>query len=148
ARALVERAGAMLDGQHSRLEALDALQEGLEAARQAGAAVLLTRAINNGLDLVPSHSAEAAELRAEMQDVSCRVGFDKLGTGTSLLWEFDAAFGAGDLPTLRRVAAEGTQWWGRHDERRWISSAQVGVALEEGRLADAAEAHAVFGSSC
>ena len=40
--------------------------------------------------------------------------FDKLGTGTALLWEFDAAFGAGDLPALRRVSAEGSQWWNRH----------------------------------
>ena len=100
----------------------------------SGDAVLLTRAINNGLELVPAHSDEAAALRAEMQDVSGRVGFDKLGTGTALLWEFDAAFGAGDLPALRRVSAEGSQWWNRHrSDRKLVSAAQIEYALEEGR---------------
>ena len=141
ARALVERAGAItLD--RPRTESLVALHEALAAARRTGDAVLLTRAINNGLELVPAHSDEAAALRAEMQDVSGRVGFDKLGTGTALLWEFDAAFGAGDLPALRRVSAEGSQWWNRHrSDRKLVTAAQIEYALEEGRLADAAEAH-------
>ena len=145
ARALVERAGASVDRQ-SRREALDSLQEALTAARGAGDAVLLTRAINNGLELVPSHSAEAAELRTEMQEVSSRVGFDKLGLANTLAWEFEAAYCNGDLPMLRRVATEGSQYWGA--ERKWMSSAQVSVALEEGRMSDAAEAHAGFVASC
>jgi DNA-binding CsgD family transcriptional regulator len=145
ARALVERAGAKVDGR-ARGEALQALQEGLDAARRAGDAVLLTRAINNGLDLLPSHSAEAAALRTEMRDVSSRIGFDKLGQATALLFEFEAAYNAGDLPALRRVATEGAQYWG--PERKWLSSAQVGVALEEGRISDAAEAHALFINTC
>ena len=111
--------------------------------------MLLTRAINNGLEVVPAHSAEAAALRAEMQEVSCRVGFDKLGTGAALLWEFEAAFGAGDLPTLRRVSAEGSQWWNRYgSDRKWVTAAQVAFALEEGRLDDAAEAHVRFTACC
>ena len=88
--------------------------------------MLLTRAINNGLDLVPAHSDEAAALRAEMQDVSSRVGFDKLGTATTLLWEFDAAFGAGDLPALRRVSAEGSQWWNRNGAERELGHRGAG----------------------
>lgn len=148
ARALVERAGA-ITGSRPRDEALAVLDEALGAARHSGDAVLLTRAINNGLDLVPAHSEAAAVLRAEMQSVSSRVGFDKLGTATTLLWEFDAAFGAGDLPTLRRVSAEGSQWWSRHGaETKWVSAARVAYAIEEGRLADAAEAHAGFDECC
>ena len=140
ARALVERAGART-GNRPRAEALLVLEEALEAARQSGDAVLLTRAINNGLDLLPAHSDDAARLRAEMQEVSSRVGFDKLGTASVLLMEFDAAFGAGDLPALRRVSAEGAQWWNRNGaERGWVTAAQVSYALEEGRLADAADA--------
>jgi DNA-binding CsgD family transcriptional regulator len=81
-----------------------------------------------------------------MQDVSSRVGFDKLGQATTLLWEFEAAYCSGDLPTLRRVAAEGSQYWGA--ERKWMSSAQIGVALEEGRMSDAAEAYALFVTAC
>ena len=82
-----------------------------------------TRAINNGLDLLPSHSAEAAALRAEMQAVSSGIGFDKLGTAATLAWELEAAYSAGDLPMLRRVAAEGSQWWGRPSPHHaWISS--------------------------
>jgi DNA-binding CsgD family transcriptional regulator len=145
ARALVERAGAKVDTQ-SRHEALVTLEEALTAARGAGDAVLLTRAINNGLDLLPSHSAEAAALRAEMQDVSSRVGFDKLGLATALAWEYEAAYCSGDLPMLRRVATEGSQYWGA--ERKLMSSAQIGVALEEGRMADAAELYSGFLASC
>ena len=145
ARALVERAGAKSDGT-PRAVALEALHEALTAARAAGDAVLLTRAINNGLDLVPSHSAEAAALRAEMQEVSSRVGFDKLGLATALLWELEAAYGSGDLPRLRRVAAEGSQYWG--SDRSGMSSAQVSLAIEEGRVADAIEVHTNFCNLC
>ncbi len=148
ARALVERAGASMENR-SRAESLERLHEALDAARRSGDAVLLTRAINNGLELVPSHSPEAAELRAEMQAVSSRIGFDKLGTATTLAWEMEAAYSAGDLPMLRRVAAEGSQWWGRRSpEHVWISSVHVGFALEEGRLADAVVAHDDFVASC
>jgi DNA-binding CsgD family transcriptional regulator len=148
ARALVERAGASTTGR-SRRQSLVIFHEALEAARQCGDAVLLTRAINNGLDLVPSHSPEAAALRAEMREVSARVGFDKLGTGATLAWELEAAYSAGDLPMLRRVAAEGSQWWGRRNKHHvWSSSIEVGFALEEGRIDDAAVAYDDFAACC
>lgn len=148
ARALVEKAGAVIH-LRSRRGALDAFEEAMAAARRSGDAVLLSRVINNGLDLVPSHSERAAEMRVEMQEVSRRVGFDRLGAATAMLWEFDAAYCAGDLPMLRRVSAEGMQWWGgRGGERVWISAHQMGYAIEEGRLADAAEMHEVFANGC
>ena len=145
ARALVERAGAKVDEQ-SRLEALDSLQEALTAARRSGDAVLLTRAINNGLDLLPSHSAEAAELRAEMQDVSSpgRLRQARSGDGP--------AVGVRGR-VLRRGPADAAP--GR---RRGVAvlgcRAQVDVvgadrcALEEGRMSDAAEAYALFITAC
>ena len=134
ARALVERARASVTNR-TRLESLATFHEALAAARRSGDAVLLTRAINNGLDLVPSHQPEAAALRAEMQEVSSRVGFDKLGTAATLLWELHAAYSAGDLPLFRRVAAEGAEWWGHQGPHHvWTSSVHVGFALEEGRL--------------
>ncbi len=150
AKALVERAGSTaMSAGRPRAESLAALDEALAAARRAGDSILLTRAINNGLELLPAHSTEAAALRAEMQDVSSKVGFDKLGTGTALLWEVDAAFGDGDLAALRRVSAEGTQWWVRQSSAaKVVSSAQVDYALEEGRLTDAAEAQAGFAACC
>jgi DNA-binding CsgD family transcriptional regulator len=148
ARALVERAGASVDGR-SRHEALEIFRGVLDAARQCGDAVLLTRAINNGLDLLPSHLPEAAALRAEMHEVSAKVGFDKLGTGATLAWELEAAYSAGDLPLLRRVAAEGSQWWGRRNKQHvWGSSIEIGFALEEGRIDDAAVAYDDFASCC
>jgi DNA-binding CsgD family transcriptional regulator len=148
ARALVERAGAWVENR-PRAESLELLHEALHAARRSGDAVLLTRAINNGLELVPSHSAEAAALRAEMQAVSSQIGFDKLGTAATLAWEMEAAYSAGDLPMVRRVAAEGTQWWGRPSPHHlWISSVHVGFALEEGRMADALQAHDDFAATC
>jgi DNA-binding NarL/FixJ family response regulator len=148
ARALVERAGACSTTQ-SRTDALRTFHEALEAARRSGDAVLLTRAINNGLDLVPSHSPEAAALRAEMHDVSSRIGFDKLGTAATLAWELEAAYSAGDLPVLRRVSAEGSQWWRRQGTHQaWDSTLHVGFALEEGRLEDAAVAYEHFVAGC
>src|SRR5262249_28720822 len=93
--------------------------------------------------------AEAAALRAEMQTVSSQIGFDKLGTSATLAWELEAAYSAGDLPMVRRVAAEGTQWWGRPSPQHvWISSVHVGFALEEGRMSDAVEAHDDFAACC
>ncbi len=68
-------------------ESLAMFHEALDAARRSGDAVLLTRAINNGLELLPSHLPEAAALRAEMQEISSRIGFDKLGTSATLAWE-------------------------------------------------------------
>jgi DNA-binding CsgD family transcriptional regulator len=148
ARALVERAGACVVTQ-ARADSLRMFHEALEAARRSGDAVLLTRAINNGLDLVPSHSPEAAALRAEMQDVSSRIGFDKLGTAATLAWELEAAYSAGDLPVLRRVSAEGSQWWRRQNTyQAWDSTLHVGFALEEGRLEDAAVAYEHFVAGC
>jgi DNA-binding CsgD family transcriptional regulator len=144
ARALVERAGGLC-GRQSRADGLATFYEVLEAARASGDAVLLTRAINNGLDLIPSHSAEAVELRREMQAVSSKVGFDKLGTGALLAWELDAAFSSGDLPRVRRVASEGSQWWRRPGGQMVMTDgASVGFALEEGRIDDAVLAYETF----
>ncbi len=148
ARALVERAGAWVDA-HPRRESLEVFHAALAAARRSGDAVLLTRAINNGLELVPSHLPEAAALREEMQDVSSRIGFDKLGTAAALSWELEAAYSAGDLPLVRRVAAEGSQWWGRQTmHHAWISNVHVDFALEEGRMDDASLAYDVFVAAC
>jgi DNA-binding CsgD family transcriptional regulator len=84
-----------------------------------------------------------------MQEVSSRIGFDKLGTAATLAWELQAAYSAGDLPVLRRVAAEGSQWWRRQGAPQvWDSSFHVGMALEEGRLEDAAVAYEHFLAGC
>jgi DNA-binding NarL/FixJ family response regulator len=148
ARALVERAGAWVV-KRPRRESLEVFHEALEAARRSGDAVLLTRAINNGLDLVPSHLPEAVSLRREMQDVSSRIGFDKLGTAATLAWELEAAYSAGDLPMVRRVASEGSQWWGRQTTHHvWIAGVHVDFALEEGRIDDASLAHEDFVAWC
>ena len=61
AKALVERAGSTaMSAGRPRAESLAALDEALAAARRAGDSILLTRAINNGLELLPAHSTEAA----------------------------------------------------------------------------------------
>jgi DNA-binding CsgD family transcriptional regulator len=61
----------------------------------------------------------------------------------------EAAYSAGDLPLLRRVAAEGSQWWGvRGPHHVWNSSVNVGLALEEGRLDDALLAYSDVASCC
>ena len=68
---------------------------------------------------------------------------------STLAWEMEAAYSAGDLPLLRRVAAEGSQWWGlRGPHHVWNSSVNVGLALEEGRLDDALLAYSDVASCC
>ena len=52
-------------------------------------------------------------------------------------------------PVLRRVAAEGSQWWRRQGSHKsWDSDLQVGFALEEGRLEDAAVAYEHLLAGC
>jgi DNA-binding CsgD family transcriptional regulator len=137
ARAKVEAASALI-AISSRGEAMAAMTDALEHARRSGDAVLLCRAINNSLELVPPHSAEGRALRQELIEASRRVGFDKLGVSVGLLWEVAAAHGDGDLAAQRRASAEGEQWWGGRDsEHCWVLGWQVSYAIEEGRLDDA-----------
>jgi DNA-binding NarL/FixJ family response regulator len=137
ARASVERASALI-GIGSREQAIAAMDDALAAARDVGDAVLLTRGINNCLELVPPHSGRGRSLRDELTEVSTRVGFDKLGPSVGLLWEIEAAIGDGDLAAVRQLSAEGAQWWGsRGDEKAWVVAARTSFALEEGRVPDA-----------
>ena len=135
ARARVEAASAMV-GFASRTEATAAMHDAIDRARRSGDAVLLCRAISNSLDLVAPGSIEGRSLRAELLDASRRVGFDRLGVATGLLWEVAAAYDDGDLAAMRRANAEGDQWWGG-EESCAVLGWRAYYAFEEGRIADA-----------
>jgi DNA-binding CsgD family transcriptional regulator len=137
ARARVEAASAMV-GSASRADATAAMHDAMDRARGVGDTVLLCRAISNSLDLVPPSSAEGRSLRAELLEVSRRVGIDKIGANIGLLWEVAAAYDDGDLAALRRANAEGEQWWGaRDDDACTVMGWRALYAFEEGRVADA-----------
>jgi DNA-binding CsgD family transcriptional regulator len=136
ARARVEAASAMV-GFASRTGATAAMHDAIDRARRSGDAVLLCRAISNSLDLVAPSSTEGRSLRAELLEASRRVGFDRLGVATGLLWEVAAAYDDGDLAAMRRANAEGDQWWGSQEDSCAVLGWRAYYAFEEGRIADA-----------
>ena len=119
----------------SRREALGRVHEALDAARRSGDAVLLTRAINNGLELVPvalGRGGRAARRDAGRQlaaSASTSSARRRPWRGSSRPPTAPATCRccAGSAPRARSGGAA-------EPERKWMSAAQVGFALEEGRL--------------
>jgi DNA-binding CsgD family transcriptional regulator len=137
-QARIERGSAlnMMVNQHT---ARQALLDGIERARAIGDGVLVSRGINNLLDLLPPHSAEARSHLDELYRVAARSGFDKLGRD-ALRWEMDVAFGVGDLGAYRRAVEQGYARWSNQTHPKMFNQAtmvQVVLAIEEGRVADA-----------
>lgn len=135
-QALVERASAALPTV-TREQAYLALREAAAAARELGDGVLLSRALNNTMDLVPPNSADWRESLRELRTVASRNGLDKLGTLNILWLEAIAAYADGNMAG-HRVRLE--EWAGgastpKSRRDRAVDLAQL--AVEEGRLVDA-----------
>ena len=101
--------------------------------------MLVSRGINNLLELLPPYSDETRAMLDELYRVAARSGFDKLGRD-ALRWEMDVAFGGGDLAAYRRAVEQAVARWSKPAKASAFNLTdyeQVMLAAEEGRLADA-----------
>lgn len=138
AQARIERGSAlnsMVDRRTARVELLEAI----DRARSIGDGVLVSRGINNLLELLPPRSEEAARLLQELYRVAARSGFDKLGRD-ALRWEMGLGLWTGDMAAYRRALEQGSARWAMKTGTRADDdgfNAQMTLAVEEGRVADA-----------
>jgi DNA-binding CsgD family transcriptional regulator len=135
-QASVERASAMLH-HTDRATSLAALRAAAAAADEIGDRVLVSRALNNMVELLAPMSPEAADCRARLRSVAASIGFDKLGSRTVVWWEAGVAYADGDLAAYRRLLESWVTTSGLFGHRRkWMSETAL-LAVEDGRLADA-----------
>ena len=120
-----------------RGERLRALLDVAAAARELGDGVLLSRTLNNTLDVVPANSHLARRMADELRRVTARSGIDKLGHLNLLWWDATTAYAEGDLATHRRLLVEWASWTLSPDVRRSKALSLARLAIEEGRVADA-----------
>ncbi|MCB0998930.1 MAG: AAA family ATPase [Acidimicrobiales bacterium] len=136
-QAKVERASTLLM-RATRDEALAALQEAVAGAAAIGDGVLRARAINNMMELLPPAAPETAALRRELHDGAAAVGLDKLG-GANISWlDAIAAQAEGDMAEFRRLLDLWSSGLRPSFAHAIARPEQAYLALEEGRLADAA----------
>jgi DNA-binding NarL/FixJ family response regulator len=138
-QAMVERGSALM--QHvDRASARAALGDAIAAAAPLDDGVLLSRALNNMMELVPPASDEARRLRQRLRETATASGFDKLGRQQAAFWDAMAAHAEGDLTSFRRLLALWGSWgsWRPmlHHEAVYTST-RAALHLEEGRFADA-----------
>lgn len=134
-QARLERASA----QHhtsNRMESLAALRDAAHDARAIGDGVLLSRALNNTLDLLPPHSEESRSMRAELRSTTVAFGFDKLGHVNVMWWDAIAAQANGDLSAFHRTIDEWISWTPSKKNSANYKAASMALAAEEGRVAD------------
>ncbi|MCU1393791.1 MAG: Chaperone protein clpB [Ilumatobacteraceae bacterium] len=134
-QARLERASA----QHrstQRAVSLSAMHDVIDDARAIGDGVLLTRALNNTLNLLAPHSAESGALRDELRTTAAAFGFDKLGHLNVMWWDAVAAEADGDLATYRRLLDEWANWTPLKRYSTDYLAVQISLAAEEGRVAD------------
>ncbi|MEO6126100.1 MAG: LuxR C-terminal-related transcriptional regulator [Ilumatobacteraceae bacterium] len=120
----------------SRTESLAALRDVTQDARAIGDGVLLSRALNNTLDLLPPHSEESRAMRAELRSTAAAFGFDKLGHVNVLWWDAIAAQANGDLNAFHRTINEWISWTPAKKNSARYKSVAIALAAEEGRVAD------------
>jgi DNA-binding CsgD family transcriptional regulator len=135
-QARVERASAHAPGV-TREEAMADLREASEGARALGDGVLLSRALNNSLELIPPHGEESARLRELLRSTATALGFDKLGHRNVLWWDASAAHADGDLAAYRRLLEEWASWAAAPKPQTNTAIALADLASEEGRVTDA-----------
>jgi DNA-binding CsgD family transcriptional regulator len=135
-QASVEEASSMLH-EGDRTTALAALRAAAHAAEEIGDGVLVSRALNNMIDLLPPASPESVACRTRLRSVATSIGFDKLGHLTLGWWESAAAWADGDLAGYRRLLetsiASNTS---TVNAPKWTAERAL-LAVEEGRVVDA-----------
>ena len=134
-QARLERASAH-HSSSNRAESLAALRDVAQDARAIGDGVLLSRALNNTLNLLPPHSEESRSMRAELRSTTMAFGFDKLGHVMLMWWDAIAAQASGDLNAFHRTIDEWISWTPAKKNSADYRSAAIALAAEEGRVAD------------
>jgi DNA-binding NarL/FixJ family response regulator len=112
------------------------LREATEGARALGDGVLLSRALNNSMELLAPHSDEFRRLRELLRATASAIGFDKLGHLNVIWWDASAAHAEGDLAAYRRLLEEWATWAAAPKPWTNTSVALAELASEEGRVAD------------
>jgi DNA-binding CsgD family transcriptional regulator len=137
AQASIERGSARVGvvGRAASAELLAAVDE----ACAVGDDVLVTRGLNNLFTVIPAHSDEGRRLVVRFRNAAERAGFDAMSCSIHALREAEVALGNGDQPEFRRAlqrVMERMHVYSGKDSG-WIRKFEIGLALEEGRVADA-----------
>lgn len=135
-QAMVERGSGLLV-RADRPAALAALREAVDAAAELADGVLLSRALNNMMELIPPASDEARRLRQQLRDTAAASGFDKLGAQQVVWWDAVAALAEGDLAAYRRLLEVWQSWRPTATHHPTLVCELTALHIEEGRLADA-----------
>jgi DNA-binding CsgD family transcriptional regulator len=135
---MVERASTFL--LHTdRTTAQAALAEAVAAATRLADGVLLSRALNNMMELIPPASQHARQLRQQLRDTATASGFDKLGSQQVVWWDSLAAWAEGDLAAYRRLLDVWQSWRLSAKNQPVLAAELVSLHIEEGRVGDARE---------
>ncbi|MEO5900779.1 MAG: AAA family ATPase [Ilumatobacteraceae bacterium] len=119
-----------------RAASLAAMNDVADDARAIGDGVLLSRALNNTLDLLAPHSRESRAVRDELRTTAHDTGLDKLGHHKVLWWDALSAEALGDLTSFRRLLDEWASWTPDRNLYTQYRAVAVALAAEEGRVAD------------
>ena len=120
-----------------RLTALAALRSAAEQARRLRDGVLLSRALNNSVELLPPLSAESVAVREELRRTAMEYGLDKLGHRVVMWQDAIASSAQADLAATKRLIAEWATWTMTATDSLYYLPQVLMLAVEEGRLADA-----------
>jgi DNA-binding CsgD family transcriptional regulator len=125
--------------QHRHMQrqfSLAAMRDVAQDARAIGDGVLLSRALNNTLNLLAPHSAESKAMRDELRSTAVAFGIDKLGHVNVMWWDALAAEASGDLDLFRRTLDEWVSWTPAKKHLVDYQAVAMALASEEGRIAD------------
>jgi len=134
-QARLERASAQHHYSQRHLS-LAAMLDVAQDARSIGDGVLLSRALNNTLNLVAPYGAESKAMRDELRRTAAAFGLDKLGHVNVMWWDALAAQAAGDLNEFHRTLDEWVSWMPGKRNNADYQSVAMALAAEEGRIAD------------
>jgi DNA-binding CsgD family transcriptional regulator len=120
-------------------DGIGALWGAIREAEQIDDWVLVARGLNNLLDDLPPHSPEGREIIARYRDAAERAGYEAQGLAVWRLRMCEVAFGDADMPAARSHLGQARDWWiTTLTKTDWYDWLAFRLAVEEGRLADAA----------
>jgi DNA-binding NarL/FixJ family response regulator len=114
------------------------LWSAIHEAEKIGDWVLVARGLNNLLDDLSPHSAEARAIIGRYRDAAERAGYEAQGLAVWRLRMCEVAFGDADMPAVRSHLGQARDWWiSTLTKTDWYDWLAFRLAIEEGRIADA-----------